>query len=242
MAVLSTGGSRWRTCDANNEIAFIPVPDATGLVDHYEDLYKPERWQDPATYIRTVTFQGIDEVCDNALVDQFTYYLDERDTDWLDRTNEFVRGEGGTQSVPRQVEGQDPGSFYGLEISPDEFELVMGLYEKVTQEKAMYLCYHAMARGIHQHARGFEPSMPLPFSEFYETFSTPLQPRLFAAFAVPTWVPSPDRLLHIARIVYPYWRRRRMERGGRRIIPVLNASARWISLTQFSDPCLSSVR
>ena len=73
MAVLSNGGSRWHTCNANNEIAFIPVPDAIGLVNHYEDLYKPEWWQDPVTYI--CPFQGIDEVCDNALVDQYTYYL-----------------------------------------------------------------------------------------------------------------------------------------------------------------------
>jgi enhancer of polycomb-like protein len=102
-------------------------------------------------------------------------------------------------------------------ISLDEFELVMGLYKKVSQEKVLYLCHHAMAHRIHQHSQGFKPSMPLPFSEFYKTFSMPLQPHLFATFAVPTWVPSPDRLLHIARSIYPYWRWHRMERVGHHI-------------------------
>jgi len=35
-------------------------------------------------------------------------------------------------------------------------------------------------------------------------------------------VPTPSQLTRIARIIYPYWRERRTERGGHRIIATLN--------------------
>ena len=136
----------------NEETPCIPVPDSTGIIDNYEELYKPNRWQDPATYIRSS--QGIDEYCDNALANQLTYYLDERDAEWLDRNNKFARGEG-TSVQGALLEGRMIPSLYlsrglkaterdtdpvqPLEISQDEFELVMGIYEKTTQEQAACL-------------------------------------------------------------------------------------------------------
>jgi len=60
------------------------------------------------------------------------------------------------------------------------------------------------------------------FSEYQEAFSTPLPPPMFASYMAPSWVPAPANLVRIARAVYPYWRERRMERGGHRIIPALN--------------------
>lgn len=69
------------------------------------------------------------------------------------------------------------------------------------------------------------------FTEYQETFSTELRPAMFASFTVPGWVQGHPRLLSIATAVYPHWRERRLEREGRRIIPVLNVR----SSVQFRD-------
>ena len=47
---------------------------------------------------------------------------------------------------------------------------------------------------------------------------------MFAAFTVPSWIPQPPQLLRFAKAIYPYWKERRIERGGHRIIPTLNVS------------------
>lgn len=56
---------------------------------------------------------------------------------------------------------------------------------------------------------------------------------MFAAFAVPAWIPQPAQLLRLAKAIYPHWRERRIERGGHRIIPALNVrfslDNRWLS-------------
>jgi enhancer of polycomb-like protein len=62
------------------------------------------------------------------------------------------------------------------------------------------------------------------FSEYQDTFSSALTPTTFAAYTVPLSIPSPAQLLRIARVVYPHWKERRIERGGLRIIPTLNVS------------------
>ena len=75
-----------------------------------------------------------------------------------------------------------------------------------------------------------------PFSDYQETFSAPLAPANFTTFTVPIWVPTPSQLTRIARVIYPYWRERRTERGGHRIIPTLNVSylrSRLVRLTNF---------
>jgi hypothetical protein len=73
--------------------------------------------------------------------------------------------------------------------------------------------------------------MPFPpFSDYEPTFSSPLPPMIFALFNPPPWLPSPQQLVRIARVVYPYWKERRLERKGHRISPVLNVSSRTISL------------
>jgi enhancer of polycomb-like protein len=69
------------------------------------------------------------------------------------------------------------------------------------------------------------------FSEYQDTVSSPLQPTTFAAFSVPSWIPSPSNLSRIGRVVYPYWKERRLERGGHRIIPTLNVSGYNIKIT-----------
>lgn len=129
--------------------AFIPTPDSTGIVANYEELYPPGRWTDPATYIRTS--DTVEECIASALADGFTYYMDERDKDWFDKNNEEARGEGtsvqgavsvsGTRASARsaKAKGKEPETCQPSTISEDEFELVMGLYEKITHERTEYL-------------------------------------------------------------------------------------------------------
>ena len=62
------------------------------------------------------------------------------------------------------------------------------------------------------------------FADYQDVFSTPLTPATFATYIVPSWIPPAAALLRIARAVYPYWKDRRIERGGYRIIPALNVS------------------
>ncbi|KNZ80488.1 Enhancer of polycomb-like protein 1 [Termitomyces sp. J132] len=201
--------------------AFIPTPDSTGIAEHYSDLYAPNRWTDPVTYL--CTSASPEESCNNALASNFTYYMDERDKEWLDKNNEAARGEGTSSqgamslSVTRisarnsKAKGKDSEHSLTLVISEDEFELVMGLFEKVTHEKTEYL-HHGLENGM---------AFPL-FSEYQDTFSFPLSPATFASYSAPQWIPTPSRLISVARTIYQYWKERRTERGGHRIIPILN--------------------
>lgn len=67
--------------------------------------------------------------------------------------------------------------------------------------------------------------MPFPpFSDYQDVFLSPLPASMFAAFAVPAWMPPPAQLLRSAKAIYSHWRERRTERGGHRIIPTLNVS------------------
>ena len=70
-----------------------------------------------------------------------------------------------------------------------------------------------------------------PFSDYQETFLSPLLPATFATYVVPEWVPTPANLVRIARAIYPHWRERRIERGGHRIIPALNVNIFFIAVT-----------
>ncbi len=133
-------------------VAYIPVPDSTGLVDNYDELYPPGRWKDPITYVATSA--TVEECCKNALSNGFTYYMDERDKEWLDKNNEEARGEGtSTQGAvsasasgatrvsarSAKAKGKEPESSQPHVISEDSFELVMGIFEKVTHEKTEHL-------------------------------------------------------------------------------------------------------
>jgi len=75
--------------------------------------------------------------------------MDERDKEWLDKNNEEARSEGtsaqGAVSTTRtsqrsaKAKGKEPDVSQPVAISEDEFELVMGLFEKVTHEKTEFL-------------------------------------------------------------------------------------------------------
>ncbi|KAG6841599.1 hypothetical protein C0991_009355 [Blastosporella zonata] len=200
--------------------AFIPTPDSTGVVDNYKDLYTSDRWKDPSSYIATST--TVEQATSSALADGFTYYMDERDKEWLDKNNEEARGEGTsaqgsvssttrTSSRSAKGKGKEPEFSSALIITEDEFELVMGLFEKVTHEQTEYL-HHGLQNG-----------MTFPsFQEYQDTFSTQLPAPTFESYSIPSWIPPPPSLVRIARTIFPYWKERRLERSGHRIIPVLN--------------------
>ncbi|TRM56162.1 enhancer of polycomb-like-domain-containing protein [Schizophyllum amplum] len=194
---------------------FIPIPDNTGHAENYEQLYPPGKWKDPITYLATSI--TVEEATTDGIADGFTYYLDERDKEWLDRNNEEARGEGTsaqgavssrTPARSAKGKGKEPDHPHPVLISEDEFELIMGVYEKTTHEKTEFL-----------HLGGMQ--FP-PFSDYIDVFSNPLSPSMFSSYVVPRWVPSPPNLLKMARVIYPHWKQRREERGGHRIIPTLN--------------------
>jgi enhancer of polycomb-like protein len=81
--------------------------------------------------------------------------MDERDQEWLEKNNEEARGEGtsaqgsvsaagtstrsGSWLRSAKAKGKEPDVSQPLPMSEDEFELVMGLFEKITHEKTAYL-------------------------------------------------------------------------------------------------------
>ncbi|KAI0777776.1 enhancer of polycomb-like-domain-containing protein [Trametes elegans] len=224
-AVLSAAASRHQSARTTRAAekesapaAYIPTPDSTGVVQNYEELYPPGRWKDPHSYVKSS--DTVEEATSFALADGFIYYMDERDKDWLDKNNEEARGEGtsaqGAVSTTStrsgrsaKAKGKEPDVAQPVPISEDEFELVMAIFEKVTHEKTEFL-HH-----------GLEQGAPFPpFSDCQDTFASPLKPDIFAVYHVPQWVPHPQQLLRLARVVYPYWRERRLERGGHPIIPL----------------------
>ena len=152
----SSRGASDKTTAKQQEV-FIPIPDNTGLVEDYDSLYPPDRWREPISYIKTS--ETIEETTQDALSHGFTYLMDERDKEWLDKNNEEARGEGtsaqgavsasGTTTRTSQrsakAKGKEPDVAQPIVISEDEFEVVMGLFEKATHEKTEFLhhvCHH----------------------------------------------------------------------------------------------------
>ena len=45
---------------------------------------------------------------------------------------------------------------------------------------------------------------------------------MFALKAVPAWIPPAAQMLKFAKAVYSHWSKRRQERGGHPIIPIVN--------------------
>lgn len=206
--------------DKPKDEAYIPIPDFAGVVPDAEKLYPPNRWKDPANYVRSS--DTIDDAIDAAINGGFTYYMDERDHEWLEKNNEEARGEGtsaqGALSSPglsrsrsAKAKGKEPDVPSPTSMNEDEFELIMGIFEKVTHEKTEFL-HHSLETGM---------TFP-PYSDYVDTFTTDIPPSLFSSYTLPPWLPPPPRLSALSQVVYPYWKERRIERGGHRIIPILN--------------------
>ncbi|KAJ7495773.1 hypothetical protein B0H11DRAFT_1910517 [Mycena galericulata] len=121
--------------------------------------------------------------------------MDEVDKLWLDKNNRLARGESGGD--------EDPNIGGPISISEDEFELVMALLEKFTDEQVL------------------ESDGP-DFTLYQCLFLAPLPANIFMPYAVPSWTPPPARLVCIAHNIYPHWKYRRSLVNGRRIRPSLN--------------------
>lgn len=132
--------------------AFIPVPDAQGITENVDELYPLGRWVEYATYIKFS--DTVDESLFYGLNDGFTYIMDERDEEWLEKNNQEARGEGtssqASASTPgattrsgghrsTKAKGKEVETSSPVMMNEDEFELVMGLYEKVTHDNTPFL-------------------------------------------------------------------------------------------------------
>ncbi|KAI5116776.1 hypothetical protein M0805_008731 [Coniferiporia weirii] len=206
--------------------AFIPVPDAAGVVDDFADLYPPGRWAEPATYVKfSLT---VDDCIPCSLADGFTYVMDERDAEWLDKNNQEARGEGtstqtssssgtttrsGSLHRSAKAKGKEAEPIAPVSMGESEFELVMGLFEKVTNDNTPFL--HVSFQQQHG------TSIP-PFADYNDIFANELPHSFFATYMRPTDIPIPSTLVRMARAVYPHWRDRKIEREGHRIMPALN--------------------
>ncbi|KAJ7058050.1 hypothetical protein C8F01DRAFT_1149307 [Mycena amicta] len=183
---------------------FIPTPCALQKVENYDKLY-PAKWKDPISYLHST--QTVEEACANALFHHdYTYLMDEFDKQWLDKNNQEARGEGTSASAvraSRKTKDKEADTCGPVSITEDELELVMGLMEKIVDQKVL---------------RGDAPD----FDFFSSFFLEPLPPSTFASFSVPAWVPQPAQLVRIARTVYPHWKHRRSLLAGARIQPALN--------------------
>ena len=125
--------------------------------------------------------------------------MDERDKEWLDRNNEEARGEGTsaqgavspstgrTSTRSAKAKGKEPEEAQPIIMNEDEFELVMGLFEKITQEKTEFL-HHVRRPSISRTLILIVPLQSLEsgqmhfpeFSEYQEVLSAPLPPSTFA--------------------------------------------------------------
>lgn len=254
-AVLSAAASRHqatrntRSGDAKESApaAYIPTPDSTGVVNNYDDLYPSSRWKDPHSYVKSS--DTVEEATSFALAGGFTYFMDERDKEWLDKNNERARGEGmslqgavlssSTRSGrSAKAKGKEPDVIQVVPINEDEFELAMAIFEKITHEKTEFL-HHVSAPFMAGFGtpptsqQGLEQGAPFPpFSDYQDIFALPLHPNMFAVYSVPSWIPPPPQMARYARIIYPYWRERRQERDGHRIIPIVNVSPTYLFVSR----------
>ena len=122
---------------------FIPTPDAQGIVANYEDMY-------PKRKFKALSIQRFSDTPEESIrwgLQPKSYTMDERDATWLEQHNQQARGEGtsasggSAQTSPRRSskKGKEPEDFSPIVMTEDEFELVMGLFEKYTSDHLPYL-------------------------------------------------------------------------------------------------------
>ncbi|KAH7340842.1 enhancer of polycomb-like-domain-containing protein [Rhizoctonia solani] len=198
---------------ASGSSVYIPTPDAAGHVSEWERFYPSNRWEEPEGYIRFS--DTIEETQVGAVAAGCTYYMDEVDAEWLAKNNaelaDAARASSPTARGPprsAKARGKEPES-PSVSITEDEFELVMGILERITDER--HPCLHA------------DVSKFPTLTDFEPVFANRLPISFFPNYRVPDSVPAPAQLLRILRVIYPHWRERRLERDGRRIIPQINS-------------------
>ncbi|QRW27457.1 enhancer of polycomb-like protein 1 [Rhizoctonia solani] len=197
---------------ASGSSAYIPTPDAAGHAPDWERYYTANRWEEPEGYVRFS--DTVEETQVGAIAAGCTYYMDEVDAEWLSKNNaeltDAARASSPSRGLPRSAKarGKEPES-PSVAITEDEFELVMGILERITDER--HPCLHA------------DVSKFPTLTDFEPVFSNRLPISFFPDYRVPDSVPPPAQLLRMFRVIYPHWRERRLERDGRRIIPQINS-------------------
>lgn len=106
-------------------LGIIPTPDATGRVTNYDQLYKSDRQPEAWSYIK------YSDTIEEAQLGGLAYTIDERDFKFIQEHNKAVKGEGtstdGSKDKPKNND---------MLIDEDYFELVMSVFEKVTDDIA----------------------------------------------------------------------------------------------------------
>ena len=252
-AIAATNGIKKKAGEAPSKptTAYIPTPDAAGIVENWEELYPTNRWVDPSSYVKFS--YTVEETIPRSLNDGFTYVMDERDLEWLEKNNQEARGEGtSSQAAPvsgtttrsgssrtSKGKGKESEAPVPIHISEDDFELMMGLFEKLTHDKTPFL--HVVSRswvpqrrdcisdGAIQSFQQQQGNCIPPFSDYNDDFANELSTNHFVGFLRPANLPPPPTLVRMAKAIYPHWRERRIEREGHRIIPILNVSSKGVT-------------
>ncbi|KZT18761.1 hypothetical protein NEOLEDRAFT_1183983 [Neolentinus lepideus HHB14362 ss-1] len=228
-AVLAAGrhnGQRAKVQGGTNKSAvYIPVLGSKEIPSGDANLYPDGKWTDPFHYLQSS--DTVEQSIKDGLADGFTYFMDERDGQWLSnngniqfdvRDQEAERMDNGDE----ECKGEDRNLMHSMPISEDVFELVMGIFEKLAHETQKDLLDdHAEAASNRKDATG---EMIYSFSRYEETFASNLDPALFASYRVPEWVPDPPMLSAIAKAVFPYWSERKAERRGLQVVPSLRVN------------------
>lgn len=138
--------------------AYIPTPDSTGTIESslFDRLYPPNSYVDPISYIR------FSDTVEDAQIGATGYTMDEDDEDWLEAYNAQFgmdgklvdgmsppssgtpasAGRGGRDRKGKGEKGKGEKSEGGSgsaapgPLGDDEFEAILELFEKVTEDKA----------------------------------------------------------------------------------------------------------
>lgn len=227
-AVLNAANHRKETRGKHPE-AHIPTPDAAGVVEGYESLYQSGKYKEPTTHLRFS--ETAEETVEGGLAGGFTYFLDERDAEWIKKNNQEAKGEGTSASGstgtngqsedgsitstrsgralhgrPIKGKGKDPELSCGSSTLPrtvvneDELELVMGLFEKLTEDKFPFIHLVRFSNVIY----------------------------LYASYMVNThfrtWTPSRRFQILSLHLLRPYRRRRLLLTSYHRLCPLPTVS------------------
>ncbi|KAF8321148.1 hypothetical protein DL93DRAFT_2163453 [Clavulina sp. PMI_390] len=184
---------------------YIPIPDATKIFDQWSEFYPTGQWVDPSAFVQSSV--TLEQHIDGFLLSGVSYDMDEKDDRWLQAHNASAKGEGtSTSPKTKKAKENESASFV---ISENEFELTMGLFETFTDEKFPYL---------HLDITQFPP-----LAEFEPSFATASSNTfLWASFEIPPHCKDASVLLRLSHAIYPWWKQRKVQRKGKKIIPQLN--------------------
>lgn len=110
----------------DDSLGIIPTPDATGRVTNYYQLYKPNQYPEAWSYIK------YSDTIEEAQLGGLVYTIDERDFKFIQEHNKAVKGEG----TSTDASSKDEKKNNDILIDDNHFELVMSVFEKVTDDIA----------------------------------------------------------------------------------------------------------